>query len=141
MKKVCFLNLTLGAIAFILAGCASDKPSTSAKMPPPTPIPTYVEPEVAPTGETSTTTSTTTTVTEQTTAPVVAPTDTGSVIPLKDLPTKKGNGQSFPYAIKTKWPGLVKSPYAQEKTLVDVSTLSSGSFARCPHTGKIFVVP
>ncbi len=67
------------------------------------------------------------------------PTDTGSdqPIPLKELPTKKG----YPYAIKTKWPGLVKSPYAQDKTLVDVSNLASGSPARCPHTGKIFIVP
>lgn len=55
----------------------------------------------------------------------------------QELPTKKG----LPYAIKTKWPGLVKSPYATDKTLVDVSTFPSGSFARCPHTAKTFVIP
>ena len=57
-------------------------------------------------------------------------------IPIKDLPAKKG----YPYAIKTRWPGVVRSPYAQDKFL-DVSKLAQGSFARCRHTGKIFVVP
>ena len=70
---------------------------------------------------------------------VQVPVDDGSgqIIPLKDLPKKKG----YPYAIKTKWTGLVKSPYAQDKKLVDVNNLASGSPARCPHTGKIFIVP
>jgi len=68
-----------------------------------------------------------------------APTDDGSnrMIPIDQLPKKKG----YPYAIKTKWPGIVKSPYAQDKQHVDVSKMSSGSAARCPHTGKIFIVP
>jgi len=63
--------------------------------------------------------------------------NTTEIIPLKDLPTKDG----YPYGIKTKWPGLVKSPYAQDKSLVDVSKFTPNTSAKCPHTGKIFVVP
>lgn len=52
-------------------------------------------------------------------------------------PAKK----NYPYGIKSKWPGLITSPYAPDKTLIDCTTLKSGSLALCPHTGKIFIVP
>ncbi|MBI4024424.1 MAG: hypothetical protein HY360_05545 [Verrucomicrobia bacterium] len=83
---------------------------------------------------------------EATDAAVVPPTDDGSgqIIPLKNLPAKKLRGVAYPYAIKTKWTksdGLVKSPYAQDKQLIDVSKYAPGDPVRCPHTGKIFIVP
>jgi hypothetical protein len=115
------------ALALLLAGCASDDHprSTSAVMPPPV-------------IDDSTVVSTTTIETTSTdTVQPAAPGTEGDQIPVKTLPTKKGH----PYAIKTKWPGLVKSPHAQDKTLVDVSNLPPDSPARCPHTGKIFIVP
>ncbi len=111
------------AASLVLLGCASEKPKNgSVNMLPPsqTEVPQPPSPSEPNSAE-----------------PQQAPTDTGEQIPLSKLPTKKG----YPYAIKTKWPGLVKSPYAQDKTLVDVSSMSSGSPARCPHTGKIFIVP
>ena len=49
--------------------------------------------------------------------------------------------RGYPYAIKTETAGVVKSPYAVDRALVDVSQFSTGDLARCPHTGKIFVVP
>ncbi len=117
--------------ALLFSGCSStssDSPTTAT--PPPattdaaTTTPAPVDPAPAPVDTSSQT--------------VTPPTDSGSsTVPLDSLPKKKG----YPYAIKTKWPGLVKSPYAQDKTLVDVSSLASGSPARCPHTGKIFIVP
>ncbi len=134
MKLFRFWNITLGVLAFVLAGCASYKPSTSAKIPPST---TVGEPEIPYSAGPAAQTIPPGTVDSTASPSVSAPIDTGSPIAIRDIPTKKG----YPYAIKTKWPGLVKSPYAQDKTLVDVSTLSPGSFARCQHTGKIFVVP
>jgi PBP1b-binding outer membrane lipoprotein LpoB len=125
MKSLRHLSL-IAASTLIFAGCASDKPTTSATMPP-----------AGSEATTTTTTQTTTMTTETTEAPVVAPVDTGEMIPISKLPTQRG----YPYAIKTKWPGLVKSPYAQDKTLVDVTNLPSNKPARCPHTGKIFIVP
>jgi hypothetical protein len=38
-------------------------------------------------------------------------------------------------------PGLVKSPYAPSKGLVDVRRYRKGAEVKCPFTGKIFVVP
>ena len=132
-----FSLFVLGS-AFLIVGCASDEESRSksATMPPPsidtpgtttttTTIETTTTPTQTPSGQTTTQTTTTTTV------------DDGSPKPLSSLPTKRG----YPYGIKTKWPGLVKSPYAQDKTLVDVNTYASGSPVRCPHTNKIFIVP
>ena len=58
-------------------------------------------------------------------------------VDIDKLPKKKG----YPYGVKTSTAGLVKSPYAPDKALVDVSRFQSGNFVRCPHTGKIFVVP
>ena len=75
--------------------------------------------------------TTTTTTTEQTT------TTSSEQVDIDKLPKKKG----YPYGIKTTTAGLVKSPYAPDKALVDVSRFQSGNFVRCPHTGKIFVVP
>jgi|GEM_PF-6914382 len=36
---------------------------------------------------------------------------------------------------------LIRSPYAPEAGLVDVTGFHSGEHARCPFTGKIFIVP
>jgi hypothetical protein len=131
MKSFCTSLLTLVIGSFLFLGCASDQPKSSASMPP-------SDTAISETTTTTTETTTATTSTEPVT-PVVVPTDNGSdqPIPLSKLPTKKG----YPYAIKTKWPGLVKSPYAQDRTLVNVEGMTSGSPARCPHTGKIFIVP
>ena len=122
----CFLSFFV--FVFLLLGCASDKSqSRSANIPPSVAEkPTSDAPGID-------------SVEANTTAASVPSAETGSEqpIPIKNLPTKNG----YPYAIKTKWPGLVKSPYAQDKILVDVSTLKSDSPARCPHTGKIFIVP
>jgi hypothetical protein len=133
MKNSLLPTIFTMLLSLALVGCASsERRSTSASVPPAQTG--QSEMPVEPESPGSTVSSSTTTTTETS---VDVPTDTGKVIPIKDLPTKKG----YPYAIKTKWPGLVKSPYAQEKTLVDVSTLTPGSPARCPHTGKIFIVP
>ncbi len=119
------LALILSVTSIALLGCASSQPAgTSAKMPPST--------SEMPTAVTSSDPSF-----QEGSIPTVDG-DTGQSIPIKDLPKGKGG---YPYAIKTKWSGLVKSPYAQDKKVVDVSTLPSGSAARCPHTGKIFMVP
>jgi hypothetical protein len=120
-------QLLLLSVSLLFAGCASDDPprTTSAVMPPPS-----IDDPVVSTTIVETTT--------ETVKPVAPGTETVTdPVPVKNLPTKKGH----PYAIKTKWPGLVKSPFAQEKTLVDVGTLTPDSPARCPHTGKIFIVP
>ncbi len=127
MNKIPFAFFCFLAIAVFLSGCAtsdSNSPSKPAAMPPPASGTTDQQPSV----------------TSDQSPSVVdggALTDDGSIIPPDKLPMKKG----YPYAIKTQWPGLVKSPYAQDKQLVDVSKMVSGSFARCPHTGKVFVVP
>ena len=121
-----YFYLSLCAAAALIAGCTTteEKSSTSASVPP------------SSGSEVSSTNSAPVETAPQT---VETPVDDGSgaIVPIKSLPTKKG----YPYAIKTKWKGLVKSPYAQDKTLVDVSAMESGKPARCPHTGKIFYVP
>jgi hypothetical protein len=38
-------------------------------------------------------------------------------------------------------PGLVHSPYAPTKPPVDVRKLRKGAQAKCPYTGKLFIVP
>ena len=128
MKFFCNPFLPFLTCSLLVLFFASDHKSrsTSATMPPPAEG-TSIE-----------------TATSETSTPIT-PAVTGSSttgnseqpVPIKSLPTKKG----YPYALKTKWSGLVKSPYAQDKIPVDVSGFVSGSFARCPHTGKIFVVP
>jgi hypothetical protein len=117
MKKIS--NLFLAAVlTFITFGCTTDKGTerTSSNPPPPPPD-------------------------EQTTASdsgtQTGATDDSGAVDIDKLPKKKG----YPYGIKTNTPGLVKSPYAPDKALVDVSRFQSGNFVRCPHTGKIFVVP
>jgi hypothetical protein len=61
----------------------------------------------------------------------------GEIIPLDQFPKRKG----YPVALRSKWPGLVKSPYAQDKQMVDVSRFGPESPVRCPHTGQIFFTP
>jgi hypothetical protein len=122
------LSILLSSVCIIfISSCASDSASKSAALPPPSAQgATTVTEEV----QTSSTTSTET-------KEVVTPIDSGEEIPLSKLPMVNGH----PVAIKTKWPGLVKSPYAQKKQLVDVSEFKAGDAARCPHTGKAFIVP
>jgi len=125
------LSMIALAVSLVLTGCASSgAPSISAVMPPPTsealPDSTVANEEIK--------------VELQDGVPL---TDNGSgqIIPLKDLPTKTIRGAAYPYAIKTQWPGYVKSPYAQDKKLVDVSAFPSDTPVQCPHTRKIFIVP
>ncbi len=123
MKSFFSSCLALAVVSLVFVGCESTKPNnTSASVPPPSVDPSTTGTNAPPQDATVSTTS---------------PTDEGAIIPLDKLPKKKG----YPYAIKTKWPGLVKSPYAQDKQLVDVGPMASGTPARCPHTGKIFIVP
>jgi hypothetical protein len=50
--------------------------------------------------------------------------------------------QDFPYGIPvTGTPGMVFSPYAEDKGQVDVSGIKRGTKIKCPYTGKIFRVP
>ncbi len=121
MKLISPFFSLMCAVLF-LSGCETTDAKKKSDNPPPPPE-TEVPTSSAPV--------------EPTPAPPVVDDGSGKTIPIKDLPTYKG----YPYAIKTKWPGLVKSPYAQDQKLVDVSTLSANSPARCPHTGKIFIVP
>jgi hypothetical protein len=57
-------------------------------------------------------------------------------------PAPSPNASKYPKAqpIPGK-PGLVKSPFAPYAGEVDVSGLKSGQAAKCPYTGKIFIVP
>ena len=125
MKQIFALSLAIVVGSLVFVGCESTESSSkSANVPP--------APSVDTTGTTGSAP-----VAPDATVSTTAPVDDGTIVPLEKLPKKKG----YPYAIKTKWPGLVKSPYAQDKQLVDVSTMTSGTPARCPHTGKIFIVP
>jgi hypothetical protein len=113
MKKISTLFLAF-AITIITFGCASGGGrEKSSSNPPPPPPP------------------------DEQTAAEPTPSTSDSGVDIDKLPKKKG----YPYGIKTNTPGLVKSPYAPDKALVDVSRFQSGNFVRCPHTGKIFVVP
>jgi hypothetical protein len=63
----------------------------------------------------------------QTTTPAATTTTTSSKYPkAQPIPGK---------------PGLVKSPFAPYAGEVDVAGLKSGQAAKCPYTGKIFIVP
>jgi len=117
MKKISNLFFAL-ALMIMTYGCATDSSKEkSASNPPPPPPPD----EQAAASDA-----------EQTGAA-----DGSGAVDIDKLPKKKG----YPYGIKTSTTGLVKSPYAPDKALVDVSRFQSGNFVRCPHTGKIFVVP
>jgi superkiller protein 3 len=48
---------------------------------------------------------------------------------------------TYPAAVKSRFPGKVKSPYAEDKIFVDVLKFEPGTPVKCPHTGKIFLVP
>jgi hypothetical protein len=117
MKKISnlFLAVVLSLVTF---GCGTDKASDRSSSTPPPPPPPDAETTTADAG-------------------AAATSDGDSTVDIDKLPKKKG----YPYGIKTNTAGLVKSPYAPDKALVDVSRFQSGNFVRCPHTGKIFVVP
>ena len=117
MKKISTLFLAL-ALTLVIFGCTTDSGGERrAGNPPPPPPP---DEQTASTDGAQTGAS-----------------DGSATVDIDKLPKKKG----YPYGIKTSTTGLVKSPYAPDKALVDVSRFQSGNFVRCPHTGKIFVVP
>ncbi len=122
--------------ALIFTGCATSTPPSPENTSTSTPS---SPPQEAPSSIDTTADSSNNPTTPAATIPTTS--DSDQPVPIEDLPTKKIKGIAYPYAVKTKWTGLVKSPYAQDKQLVDVSTISSGSAARCPYTGKIFIVP
>lgn len=134
MKIHPFFSFALVVLVLGFAGCTSTGSNT--KTPPASSAATDSKETPAPTPTPPAADSTEPSA--ATPAPQPAA-DEGSnqTIPIDKLPKKSG----YPYGIKTKWPGLVKSPYAQDKTLVDVGAMASGTPVRCPHTGKIFIVP
>ncbi len=93
--------------------------------------------------ESSSTSPSTTSETLPPSSPALTIDDSHQLIPMESLPTKKVKGVDYPYAIKTQRARVVRSPYAQDEKFadIDVSGMEPGSLARCPHTGKIFVVP
>ena len=111
---------------FIFTGCASNKPSNTSAT----------TPEQETPGAQSSVASSDASASTDTPSSGEEGAEPFQPIPLKDLPTKMG----YPYAIKTKWPDLVRSPYAQDKFL-NISKFAPGSIARCTYTGKKFVVP
>ena len=123
MKQILTPIFLAAVLALAGSGCGTMGGKEEASSPPPPP-PAAERQEAV----TSSTTTTTTTTTQE---------NTSANVDIDKLPKKKG----YPYGIKTNTPGLVKSPYAPDKALVDVSRFQSGNFVRCPHTGKIFVVP
>lgn len=119
MKKIS--NLFLAAVlSLVTFGCGTDKASDRSSSTPPPPPPPDAEATTSDSGSAAS-----------------SSTESNSTVDIDKLPKKKG----YPYGIKTNTSGLVKSPYAPDKALVDVSRFQSGNFVRCPHTGKIFVVP
>ncbi len=128
MKTALFSFLAIATCSFALMGCASGKPheSTSTTMAP-------GQSEIPPgTAEAN--------LPPQPAVPLAeleARSTNGEIIPLDQFPKRKG----YPVALHSKWPGLVKSPYAQDKQMVDVSRFSPDSPVRCPHTGQIFFTP
>jgi len=60
-----------------------------------------------------------------------------------DSDTSSSNARtSYPVAKKVGGkPGRVISPFAPNAGEIDVSKLNSGTQARCPYTGSIFIVP
>lgn len=130
MNSIRTVALALVLASMVFTGCETT-PSKSAKIPP------------SEGSELPTTSDGATANDSDTPVAPAPPTESGGSgsIPIKDLPTKTVRGAAYPYAIKTKWPGLVKSPYAQDKQLVDVSANPTGTLMKCPFTGKIFVVP
>jgi hypothetical protein len=128
MKSI--VSLSLFAFILMITGCASTDSKNAADAP-------VMETQTPPQDPAAT--PPTTSVSPVETAPTETPSapSDGAIIPLKDIPTYKG----YPFAIKTKWAGLVKSPYAQDKQVVDVGSTPKDTPMRCPHTGKIFIVP
>ncbi|MCC7518146.1 MAG: hypothetical protein IT578_03055 [Verrucomicrobiae bacterium] len=117
------LLFSFAAAVFVLLGCASSRPqeSTATVGASDTPV-TTSEPAPAPAVSVS---------------ELEARSTNGEILPLDLFPKRKG----YPVALRSKWPGLVKSPYAQDKQMVDVSRFPPDSPVRCPHTGQIFFTP
>ncbi|MDD2706943.1 MAG: hypothetical protein PHV34_02955 [Verrucomicrobiae bacterium] len=128
MKSIRLTSIFALAAALVFSGCATTQSAKKTEPQQPTPgseVPADPPSEPAPSQP------------SQPPPPPPTAADSNQIIPLDKLPKKSG----YPFGIKTKWPGLVKSPYAQDKTLVDVGAMASGTPVRCPHTGKIFIVP
>ncbi|MFZ4694340.1 MAG: hypothetical protein ACOYMV_04355 [Verrucomicrobiia bacterium] len=128
MKPALFSFLAVVACSLALMGCATGKPqeSTSTTMAP-------GQSEVPQgTAEGNLPRQPAVSVAE-----LEARSANGEIIPLDQFPKRKG----YPVALRSKWTGLVKSPYAQDKQMVDVSRFSPDSAVRCPHTGQIFFTP
>lgn len=126
MNFASFLPL-VACVALALLGCASNpsQESTVTTLPPGESGAPAVAAEAAP---------------QQLSVSVVdleARSAAGEIIPLNQFPKRKG----YPVALRSKWPGLVKSPYAQDKQMVDVTRFGPDSAVRCPHTGNIFFTP
>lgn len=124
MKPIQALLLAAATASLIFVGCETTSSSTKASAEPPPSVDT-----------TSTGSTNAAPVDASATTPPGEDTSSAT-IPLDKLPKKKG----YPYAIKTKWAGVVRSPYAQDK-FVNVEGHPAGTPVRCPHTGKIFIVP
>jgi len=77
-------------------------------------------------------------------AEIPAPTSkpTPNSPPLKNSSRNYYNHQNFPLSTHvTGMPGFVISPHAPQMGYVDVRGFQPGSVARCPHSGRYFVVP
>jgi hypothetical protein len=141
MKRIGLLAGLLGALIF--SGCADDESSDDASANPAaitepgdpnTPLGTgqsSVEPALV--GEPAPT------------PPQPKPVATSQTKPWSPTPAPASTAPAAPKYPKAEKipgkPGRVKSPYAPYAQEVDVSDLPSGSLARCPYTGKVFVVP
>jgi hypothetical protein len=77
--------------------------------------------------------------------PTPSPTPDGSTISPAPSPTPtttSSNSGSIPYATPVPGkPGHVISPYAPYAGYVDVRGFATGMEAKCPFSGKIFLVP
>jgi hypothetical protein len=139
MKRIGFLAGLLGAL--ILTGCGDDEGSYTDTS---TPAP-YADPSLDPNAAPVTADGTAVATTEPQAAPQPKPVTTSQPKPWAPTPAPTQTAPAAPKYPKAEKipgkPGRVKSPYAPYAQEVDVSDLPSGSLARCPYTGKVFVVP